>query len=175
MPYSATFWAQGEPEPKGSARALLINGRPTVIPDNAHFSLWERTVKLAASRCAPEGGPIDRPIALRFRFVMPRPKNPSFWCPATRPDWDKLSRSTGDALNKMLYVDDARVVRATVDLEYGETPGAMISVRELERVDPLFCGEEAKEAIEELLAWRERHAGCEALADVLARIDEVTR
>lgn len=130
------IWVQGTPEPKGSFRAILVKGVPTPIPDNSKSKTWERAVRLVASRICKEHDwlPFDRPCAVEMVFYMARPEKPKFRRPATKPDWDKLVRSTGDALSKLAYVDDARVVEATVRLEYesAHTPqGCAITVREV--------------------------------------------
>jgi crossover junction endodeoxyribonuclease RusA len=55
--------------------------------------------------------------------------------PATRPDLDKLARSTLDGLKSAgLYGDDGQVVILNVNKRYclnGEPPGAGIEIREV--------------------------------------------
>lgn len=119
-PRRVAFFVHGTPEPKGSFMAILVKGRPTPIPDNSKSKGWERAVKLVAARVCKEHDwlPFDRPCRVDMVFYMPRPAKPRFSRPATKPDWDKLVRSTGDALTGIAYVDDARVVEARVRLEY---------------------------------------------------------
>lgn len=130
---SVSFFVAGTPEPKGSFRAILVHGRPTPIPDNGKSKKWERAVKLVAAReCRGHDWlPFDRPCAVEMTFSLARPENPKFSVPATKPDWDKLVRSTGDALTGIAYVDDARVVEARVLLQYAPLEGCLIVVREV--------------------------------------------
>ena len=126
----------GKPEPKGSFKAINIAGRAQAIPDNAKSKTWEKAVRLAASRVCRrhEWLPFDRPCAAEMTFFLRRPKKPKFRWPATKPDWDKLVRSTGDALSGIAYEDDARVVDAIVHLRYvedGEQEVALIEVEEV--------------------------------------------
>lgn len=125
------FKVIGEPEPKGSARALMIKGRPTVVPDNSRSKKWEREVKVVASRVAP-AEPFDCPVRLEVEFTMPRPQKPMFEMPATCPDVDKLVRSTADALTGILYVDDGRIVELIGSKRYGHPLGARIKLTTLD-------------------------------------------
>lgn len=83
--------------------------------------------------------PIVGPAALRMVFTLPKPKSApkrTRILPAKRPDWDKLARSTGDALTDAgVYRDDAQVIDASVrkvfpgeDPEALHVPGAVITV-----------------------------------------------
>lgn len=135
MSYAATFWVQGEPGTKGSHRALMHNGRPIVIPMcGAKERIWERAVKLVASRVAPTA-PLDCPVRVAFEFALLRPAKPKFAAaPAARLDLDKLARSTGDALTGLMYVDDARIVEMQLRKRFctaQESQGAQITVEEI--------------------------------------------
>jgi crossover junction endodeoxyribonuclease RusA len=126
----------GVPQPKGSFRALTLNGRATAVPYNAKSKAWEKAVKLAASRSCRRYDwlPFDRPCSVTFEFFLRRPQKPRFRRPATKPDYDKLVRSTGDALSGVAYVDDARVVEAHTFLRYVDQPsdqGVLIEVAEV--------------------------------------------
>ena len=81
------------------------------------------------------------PVSLDVTFTMPRPKSAKAGSrPATRPDLDKLLRSTKDALKTAgVYEDDGRVVSVIAqkyfvghDQNYDdailELPGAVITV-----------------------------------------------
>lgn len=82
-----------------------------------------------------KGPPTDGPVALELTFVIVRPKSvprkKRRW-PCTGCDWDKLSRAVCDALTKIVYTNDARIVRATVAKIYGEVAGVRVVVGELQ-------------------------------------------
>ncbi len=131
---SVVIRVNGKPEPKGSFRAVMVEGRPTPIPDNSKSKTWERAVKLAAARVCSKHDylPFDRPCAVEITFHLRRPLKPKFRRPATKPDYDKLVRSTGDALSGIAYLDDARVVEAHIYLQYTDGgEGADIVVEEV--------------------------------------------
>lgn len=112
-------------------RAVMREGRTEKTRD-AHKSWRDAVAREAATWCRKHGmpAPIDGPLELWFIFFMPRPKSAAkrVQYPATRPDWDKLARSAGDSLSKIIYTDDARVVDAHVSKRFaiGRPPGAEI-------------------------------------------------
>lgn len=78
---------------------------------------WRSAVEQAVMLAAPPGmreSPIlcRGPVFLDVTFTMPRPKSAKAGQrPATRPDLDKILRSTKDALKTAgVYEDDGRVV-----------------------------------------------------------------
>ena len=129
--YEATFSVIGKPQGKGSWRS--VRGGRIIPVGGAKLKAWEHAVRLAASRNAPDE-PLDCPVALHLTFWLPCPKKPRFNRPAVKPDWDKLARSTCDAMTGVIYKDDARIVRASVDLLYCSTEhaGVRIKVRALD-------------------------------------------
>ncbi|MES2339282.1 MAG: RusA family crossover junction endodeoxyribonuclease [Pseudomonadota bacterium] len=140
----------GRPAPKGSSRAFVIPGtnRAVVAPsgsaqNKANLKSWDQSVRLAANEAVraappgsvyPGGGPIfvDVPlrIAIVFRLARPsghwrkagglKPSAPAF--PATKPDFDKLTRATCDSLKGTIYDDDSRIVSSSIDKVYA-APG----------------------------------------------------
>jgi len=133
MGWCCEFRVLGEPEPKGSAKALIDRrtGRAFVVADNARSKQWERAVQLVAHRVRP-AQPLDCPVRLEVEFTVSPPLKPKFPTPAVRPDLDKYLRSTGDAMTGVLYVDDSRVVEIVASKRYGLPPGAQIRVTALE-------------------------------------------
>lgn len=140
-PHRVKFRVKGTPQPKGSMKVVQNRktGRPIVAPDNAKSKTWERAVKLAADRAVsmadePDVWPLDRPVELELVFKLARPAAPKFDYPAVKPDWDKLSRSTCDAMEGVIYVNDSRIVAATVLLDYcvgGEPAGCFVDLQEV--------------------------------------------
>lgn len=55
--------------------------------------------------------------------------------PTVKPDWDNGGKTT-DALNKVVWSDDAQIVVATVHKRYSERPRIEISISE---ITPLDC------------------------------------
>lgn len=106
---------------------------------------WRKAVHDAAEDATRDLCWLDGPLRLRVFFYLPRPKHhyrtgrfagqlkadaPRF---CTRvPDTDKLVRAIGDALTGLIYGDDSQVAQIVAHKLYGDTPGAFITITELE-------------------------------------------
>lgn len=131
-----TFKVEGmEPAPQGSKRSIG-NGR--MIEQCKRVIPWR---ELIASYALSTGASIIRgPIRVSVVFLFLRPKGhygkrglrpsaPKYHI--TRPDIDKLQRSTFDGLTKILYHDDSYIVGCTAEKRYcigDEKPGAIITI-----------------------------------------------
>lgn len=128
------------PAPQGSKRHVG-NGR--MVEMSKRVKPWREAVKYAALEIA--GEPLNGPLSVAIDFFLPRPKghfrsganahllrNGAPTHPATRPDLDKLARSTLDALTAAgVYGDDSQVVQLHVSKHYRDRPGAEVSVSPL--------------------------------------------
>lgn len=146
-----SFDVLGTPAPKGSVRAFYKAGmkRAVVVKDNSERQRsWDASVRdqallVVGDRAEPVFVNTPLSIEIEFRLARPsghwstkpggglKPSAPRF--PAvSRFDWDKLSRSTCDALKGVLYDDDGRIVDAIVRKRYAQPgrEGARITIRE---------------------------------------------
>lgn len=141
-----TFTVYGLPAPQGSKRAFVIKGRAVMTESSKAVKPWRTAVEQAVMLAAPAGSRKDPilfrgPVSLDVTFTMPRPKSAKAGArPATRPDLDKLLRSTKDALKTAgVYEDDGRVVSViaqkyfvghdpTFDDAILDLPGVVITV-----------------------------------------------
>ncbi len=136
-----TFTVAGTlPAPQGSKRhvghGVLIESSPNVKP-------WRQAVSAAALDARRRHGihePLRSPCTLSVVFLFPRPKGhygtrgirPSAprW-KTTRPDLDKLIRSTADALTSVLLFDDSQMVSICASKRYclpDEIPGCLVTL-----------------------------------------------
>jgi len=116
------------PEPQGSAKAFIQKGRAIVTSDNKKLKPFRQEVTQTAILEVRRAGfttPIagkHEPVTLSLVFVFNKPpsapKRREY--PAVKPDLDKLTRATMDALTGVLFLDDAQVVCLDVSKEYGE-------------------------------------------------------
>lgn len=134
------FAVQGiEPAPQGSKRHVG-NGR--MVEASAKVKPW----RFAVSQAALETNEpmTDRPVMVQITFMFNRPKShynskgqlkptaPLY--KQTKPDLDKLCRSTLDGLTNVLIKDDSQVVNlicCKIYAEEGELPGALITINAL--------------------------------------------
>jgi Holliday junction resolvase RusA-like endonuclease len=140
----------GIPGPQGSKTAKGRNrttGRLVMVESSKKVKPWREAVRAAAlialnemTREQRRTFPMDGPLAVRMVFTLPKPasapKRTRTW-PIRYPDVSKLARSTEDALTKVVWADDARVVEydrlAKVfpfeDPEALDEPGVLIEIR----------------------------------------------
>jgi crossover junction endodeoxyribonuclease RusA len=127
------------PAPQGSKRHV---GGGRMVESSAKVKPWREAVRqeAIATGLAISAEPIY--LHLLFRFRRPKghwnakgelkPSAPK--SVVTRPDLDKLCRSTLDALTGTLFHDDAQVAFLVASKEYclpGELEGCQIEIREI--------------------------------------------
>ncbi len=147
----ARFFVPGIPKPGGSKKAFVNKktGRASVVEASKNAE-WRASVAHEGSLAVKQ--PFVGPIEVSFEFVMPRPgshfrtgKNAGMLRDSApvwhtgMPDATKLIRSTEDALKAIAWVDDAQIAKQRASKVYGERPGCLITIRQL---DP--AGEEGE-------------------------------
>jgi Holliday junction resolvase RusA-like endonuclease len=139
------FTVLGRPQPAGSKRAFRTKtGRTIVTDDNKRARPWKSQVAAEAAAVA-DGSLLSGPLELEVVFWFARPKGhygtgrnadrvrpsaPAF--PAVRPDATKCIRAVEDALNGVLWRDDAQVVVQHVEKRFGHPERAEVAIRRLE-------------------------------------------
>jgi Holliday junction resolvase RusA-like endonuclease len=142
---------RGVPASKGSGRAILIAGRARHVPSGSSANqralrAWDNAIKAACRANGPDAPISDTPLAVSLTFRFPRPRGhygtgrnadrlkPSAPLrPTSKPDADKIARSTLDSLTGLAFDDDSRVVELIVKKWYARNAdevGASILVEE---------------------------------------------
>jgi crossover junction endodeoxyribonuclease RusA len=129
------FSCYGEPQPQGSARALMLPGKkyPSVFTDNPQLKKWREKVALQAKEAMRTRGlqlfARDVPLRVDLAFYFKRPKSVRDRIhPTVKPDKDKLERAVLDALTGAIYADDAQVTQGETSKFYGEWECVKIKV-----------------------------------------------
>lgn len=135
-----TFTIPGQPVPKGRPK-FARRGAHVVAYTPPKTASYENLVKLAASTAMQGIEPTARPIALSLTLNL---QIPASWsnkrraaaaagaiCATKKPDADNVLKGIKDGCNGIVWVDDAQVVRITIEKRYSETPGAVVEVREV--------------------------------------------
>src|SRR4030095_13559116 len=155
------FTVYGKAQPAGSKRAIPVHvqGKPLIkngrmvtraIDSNPNTPQWKAAIA-AASRDAYSGPLIDGPVRLTVRIFRVRPKkhyrtgrnahllrdDAPEW-PTSAPDNKKLVRAIEDALNRVLWIDDSRVVDQRATKQWGESECVEIIVEPMFKAEPLF-------------------------------------
>ena len=150
---------RGKPAPGGSKTPIpLKRGGRYIFDRNGRIIInmidagkgnkeWRKAVAAAGKVAMSQAGLddlLDFPLQATVDFFMPRPKhhyvasNPERPLrpdapprPASKPDATKLWRSTEDALTGVVWVDDGRIVKQTIEKLYaprGSVEGAIIII-----------------------------------------------
>jgi Holliday junction resolvase RusA-like endonuclease len=130
-----SFQIPGEPVP--FARAGSNKSRRFTPPKQSDFMA---VVRLYASRAMAGQEPFDGPLALRVRAVYLVPaswpqkrKDAARW-KSSKPDADNIVKILKDAMNTIVFYDDAQVASLQVQKIYGPVAGVTISISRLEGV-----------------------------------------
>jgi Holliday junction resolvase RusA-like endonuclease len=95
-------------------------------------------VKLAAHKAMDGESPLDGPIDLKIRASY---RVPASWSKkraaaarwrTARPDADNIAKIIADAINEIVYGDDAQVVNLTVQKVYGPIAGVTVTAMRLD-------------------------------------------
>ena len=138
-----TIRLAGTPRGKGRPKFSTAGGvMRSVTP--APTRNYEAALKMAAQSAMDGTDPLQGALDLLMIAVMPIaeswPKKRKADAlagrirPTSKPDGDNLLKMT-DALNGVVWVDDAQVADATVRKFFGSAPGLLIEVRRAE-VEP---------------------------------------
>lgn len=144
------FVVQGKPIAQPRPRATTRRGgarrggiRMIQADDDHAIHAYKQHVALFGRRAKP-GGPLFEKLRVDLVFVLPAigkpPKEPRprSWA-GVRPDLDNLVKAVLDALNGVLWLDDAQVVLLSAAKHRaadGEGPSTSVRVQPVEEVEP---------------------------------------
>lgn len=122
-----TFNVPLKPMPYGRARVCSRGLKPRFFV-NPKESAWRQNLVAGVRATWGMRAPLDEPLALLVRFSFPRPQKPRFWAPAVKPDLDNLVKQVKDSLNKIVWIDDCRIIDIVASKQYAESPSIHIEV-----------------------------------------------
>lgn len=130
----AHFTIYGEPVPWARARR---NGNQHYITPKVRG--YQSTVAIQGKIAMQGREPMAGPLVVGLEVDISIPKS---WTktaqkqalagivrPASKPDFDNLAKCIGDALNGIVWIDDAQIVSAQVDLWYSHEPHLTVFAR----------------------------------------------
>ena len=141
---SLTFEVPGEPRGKGRPRFARRGKRVSVHTPEATAS-YENWIRLCAMQAAQgsDPWPAGVPLVLEITALFPVPaswskrKRLSAYAgtllPTVKPDADNILKLVGDALNRIVWHDDAQVVRCSFSKRYcreDEQPELRVTVHD---------------------------------------------
>ena len=130
-----TAWSLFVPGlPKSARPGTLIISRTTGKPFlRKRNTGWANRIADAAS-ANPPPAVLEGPLVAQLRFRMVRPvsgKAAKRAWPAVRPDVERLGSGILDALQHIVFRDDAQIVDLHLLKVYDVAPGVMITVEEI--------------------------------------------
>ena len=135
------FIVPGQPVPKGRPK-FARRGKGVVAYTPAKTAAYETLVQHAAGAAMAGRAPTARPVKLVVNLAL---QVPASWSKKRRalaiageiratkkPDADNVLKGLKDGCNGIVWNDDAQVVCIELWKAYGESPGAVVSVTEVE-------------------------------------------
>lgn len=124
--------------PRGKERPRLTKAGHVYTPEKTRN--YEGALKFAAEQVMGDRPPLDGPLKVDLRVVMPiSPSWPKkrqeaaragLERPTKKPDWDNFGKVV-DALNLVVWIDDGQIVDGSVSKFYGDKPGMWIKVEQI--------------------------------------------
>lgn len=122
-------------KPVGKQRPRLCNGR-VYTPEKTKNA--ERDIVLLVSNYMRSHGIqiTNKPVSVELVFYFQDPKNKNEFFQLWRlydkkPDLDNMAKTVLDALNNLLYYDDAQVCKLTCEKFYSPKQGIYLKVLEI--------------------------------------------
>lgn len=133
----------GTPQGKGRARSFMRNGGIShVTPDKTRT--YEGIIRTLAMEAMGAKPPSRMPVKIDLVIVMPIAESWPKWkrhaakegylAPTAKPDSDNVEKAIKDALNGVVWVDDAQAVFGIKEKVFGEKPGVYVKAYALNRV-----------------------------------------
>lgn len=137
------FFVPGNPQAKGDhSIGRTKDGRMFIRDQNPKGAPWREGVKAIAREARGNRPLFEVPVFVTLRVIRVRPqthygkrggvpylKPDAPPIPGSAPDLDKLQRSIGDALNGVLWRDDALISNWSVKRRWGAEAGIRITVQ----------------------------------------------
>jgi crossover junction endodeoxyribonuclease RusA len=134
-----------EPAPQGSKRAIALRkggsftGKVALLESSAGVKPWREAVRQEVIRSGLALLEVPVGLSVEFRLTRPRSHHTSKGAlkkgaprhHRSKPDTDKLLRSTFDGLTGAAFKDDSQVMMVSAVKRYceaGERPGAIIMI-----------------------------------------------
>lgn len=129
------FTIPGTPKAKQRARVVFNKGR-VFAHTPKETVLWENWIRFNAAKYAPKQL-LNGALEVQVIFWLPRPKSLSkkIQYPIKRPDLDNLIKSCIDAMQGIIYTDDARIIRQFAFKIFGDPPRVDVKIGEINGID----------------------------------------
>jgi len=109
-----SFFIPGCPKATQTGSIVRVRGRAFPIRRGTAWSAYCATVAQAHA----DGTPLEGPLIVNLRFLLPHPKDKRKKHPVSRPDAENLCKGLLDSWNGILWRDDSQIVRLVIEKRY---------------------------------------------------------
>ena len=127
-----TFVIPGKPVAKGRPR-FAMRGIKAIAYTPDRTKQWEKAAKRIIKAVMKGGPPMEGPVYVCCEIYMPKPKKMTRSHHTIKPDIDNFVKNAFDAMNGIVFIDDAQITRITAFKEYSDDPRVVIHVSEIEQ------------------------------------------
>lgn len=122
----------GQPVAKGRAKFAVINGQAHAYTP-AKTVHYEAGVAMMGKAAMAGKQPLEGPLSVTLfaQFMTPKRGKKDGDYHTGRPDADNLAKAANDALNGIVWRDDAQIASMQVIKTYANSPKLVIEVRAL--------------------------------------------
>ena len=123
---SLQFFVSGKPVAQGS---MVASKSGHIHHQNKGLTAWRDAIAYAANEAMFAGDALEKtePVAIDLSFFFIKPKKTKYNFPVNG-DLDKLTRSVLDALEGIIYNNDASVTNIIASKRYGDIEGVQIKI-----------------------------------------------
>ncbi|OQS41144.1 RusA family crossover junction endodeoxyribonuclease [Chromobacterium haemolyticum] len=136
------FTVPGAPVGKGRPKVSTRGGKFARMYTPEKTASYEGMVALAAQQAMAGRAPLTGPADVRMLITLPIPAS---WSkkkqaaaiagqvlPTKKPDADNVVKALFDGMNGIVWTDDVQACDIVVRKRYGETPGVVVQVQEIQ-------------------------------------------
>jgi Holliday junction resolvase RusA-like endonuclease len=109
---------------------IVKRGRHASMANDPRHDEWMAWIGFKALPHRP-AQLLEGPLKLTIDFYLPKPKSTKSRVPISRPDLSNYVKAAEDAMNGILYVDDARIIEIHARKLYGLPSRVEITIEEV--------------------------------------------
>jgi Holliday junction resolvase RusA-like endonuclease len=125
-----SFTVYGNPVGKQAAKAFYNKKKGQMYKFSPKKTTdWEQLIRSVAQDHVPTSL-LDGPLKAAAIFYLLKPPSKAKKClfPDTKPDHDNLEKAVYDALEKVIYINDSRIVTKHFKKRWGNPPRVEITI-----------------------------------------------
>lgn len=104
-----TAWVPGKPQPQGSKKGFIINGKVVLVESAKGLKPWREKIRTYVQHSA-QFKELSGPVHVSVSFYFKQAKSNNKKSHTQKPDIDKLIRAVLDSLTGTVWNDDSQVI-----------------------------------------------------------------